>query len=459
METKIYKYRNIARIVIEATSPIAIGSGDKDFITDSPVLKDINGLPYIPGTSIAGVIRHAIGDEVAKSFFGYNDRTKSENSTGSNVIFSNALMVGKDGKVLEGIESIDFSDDFYKKFKALPIRQHNSINAKGTVKSTGKFDEQVVYKGCRFCFEIEMVSETEKDNNFELVLKALHSADLRLGGGTRTGFGDIHVVNLQRTELNLSKESDLKAYVNKSSELNDVDFWKDLKVENPEKTNTENMIKYELRLKPDDFFLFGSGFGSDNSDMTPVKESAIVWNDSIPKFENEYVLIPATSVKGALSHRVAFHYNRLTEKYADVLPQEEFKHYVGDNNDAVRELFGASGENNSDKQVRGNVMLSDVHLKKDKFKEKILNHVSIDRFTGGAIDGALFQEEVMYGKDQEFSLLFWVENKVYKEKVIEAFEDTLKDIASGMLPLGGGVNRGHGSFNGVILKNGEPLNK
>lgn len=481
MENKIYTYRNFARIIIEATTPIAVGSGDKDFITDSPVLKDINGLPYIPGTSIAGVVRHAIGDKVATSFFGHNDREKSENSIGSTVILSNALMVGKDGKVVEGLASIDFSDDFYKNFKALPIRQHNSINSKGTVNKGGKFDEQVVYKGCRFCFEIEMVSETENDNNFELILNAIQSAELRLGGGTRTGFGEIKVVTLQKTELNLSKESDLKAYISKSSGLNDVYFWKDIKVEKTEKTNPENMIKYELTLKPDDFFLFGSGFGSDNADMTPVKESVIVWNKGIPNFEHEYVLIPATSVKGALSHRVAFHYNRLTGVNADKiysslknelgdhkLSENEFKNkladkyneVVGDNNDAVRALFGASGENDENKeQLKGNVIISDIHLKKDKFIEKILNHVSIDRFTGGAIDGALFQEEVMYGKDQEFSLVFLVESKDYKEKVINAFEDSLKDIVNGMLPLGGGVNRGHGSFNGVIIKNGEPLNK
>ena len=45
-----YRYRFISRIVIEAVTPIAVGSGDKDIITDARVIKDVNGLPYIPGT-------------------------------------------------------------------------------------------------------------------------------------------------------------------------------------------------------------------------------------------------------------------------------------------------------------------------------------------------------------------------------------------------------------------------
>lgn len=496
MERKNYRYRNLARVVIEATSPIALGSGDKDFITDTPVLKDVNGLPYIPGTSIAGVIRHTIGHSEANNFFGYNDRDKSEKSLGSNIIFSNALMIGSDGKVVEGISEIDFKDDsFYKHFTALPIRQHNSINSKGTVKKTGKFDEQVVYKGCRFCFEIEMLSEVENDPNFEKVINALQSNELRFGGGTRTGFGEIEIVSLYLRELDLTKKSDLKAYIDKSSSLNEDKFWtneyKTDKDKDKDKFNNSdsdsdsdsdsNWTKYELKLKPDDFFLFGSGFGSDDADMTPVRESVIVWNgNNTPEFKEEYVLIPATSVKGAISHRVAFHYNRLKGVHTDTIfielkselakrnlsdedfnkkLKERYEKEIGENNIAVRELFGASGQTDKKQQIRGSVILSDVLLEKKNFKQKVLNHVSIDRFTGGVIDSALFQEEVLYGTDYGFTLNFLVEKNTYSEYVIAAFESALTDIATGMLPLGGGVNRGHGSFNGVALIDDKPLIK
>ena len=52
-----YTHRFLARLVIEAKTPLAIGSGEKDIISDALVATDVNGLPYIPGTAIAGVVR------------------------------------------------------------------------------------------------------------------------------------------------------------------------------------------------------------------------------------------------------------------------------------------------------------------------------------------------------------------------------------------------------------------
>lgn len=452
--TQQYNYRQIARFVIEANSPIAVGTGSKDFITDAPVLKDVNGLPYIPGTSIAGVIRHAIGEEKAKLFFGFNDR---ENSLGSEIIFTHALMIGHDGKVVDGLVDIDFKEiDFYSKLSTLPIRQHNSIDAKGTVKEGGKFDEQVVYKGTRFCFEIEKVSTQEKDDDFENVIKTLYATDLRFGGGTRTGFGEIKIISCQHVSLNLAEPQGLERYISKTSSLNDP-FWKAVNKAVDQEVKNSKWDIYELTLQPDDFFLFGSGFGNDNADMTPVKESVIVWEKDKPKFEDNYILIPGTSIKGAVSHRIAYHYNRLSNIFADTIDKEDYKNHVGNKNEAVRALFGTEGEKDEE-QIRGNVILSDVLMSQGTMKEKVLNHVSIDRFTGGAIDGALFQEEVIYGRENSFKLTFHVLKKDYSEIIIASFESALKDICNGMLQLGGGVNRGHGSFNGTINKNGKPLN-
>ena len=61
-------------------------------------------------------------------------------------------------------------------------------------------------------------------------------------------------------------------------------------------------------------------------------------------------------------------------------------------------------------------------------------------------------------KDSLSSLKLLVNNSAFDDKdVMKAFEDTLKDLCSGMLPLGGGVNRGNGCFEGTIKRNGEPI--
>ena len=57
------KYRFLAKIIIEAKSPLNIGSGNKGIKSDSLVLRDVNGLPFIPGTTIAGLLRHTLGKD------------------------------------------------------------------------------------------------------------------------------------------------------------------------------------------------------------------------------------------------------------------------------------------------------------------------------------------------------------------------------------------------------------
>jgi len=86
--------------------------------------------------------------------------------------------------------------------------------------------------------------------------------------------------------------------------------------------------------------------------------------------------------------------------------------------------------------------------------DKIFNHVAIDRFTGGAMDGALFSEKVSYFEDEnkEVCIDIWLEKTEFSEKVINAFEETLKDVCKGLLPLGGMTTKGHGIFTGKLLK-------
>ena len=178
------------------------------------------------------------------------------------------------------------------------------------------------------------------------------------------------------------------------------------------------------------------------------------------KDQENIILIPASSVKGALSHRLAFHYNKLKEKYADILAEgEKIEDFVGNNNEAVKAVFGSEGEKDADgkmqNKLRGNVLMSDIIQEAD-VSSKILNHVSIDRFTGGAIDGALFSEETLYAKGQSFEMRIMVNNNAFVDIYVKtAFEKALEDICTGLLPLGGGVNRGNGCFIGTIKRNDE----
>lgn len=456
-----YTHRFLARFIIEAKTPLTVGSGKKDITTDALIATDVNGLPYIPATSIAGVVRSMIGEEDAKNFFGQQSKKKEENR-GSEIIFTEAKILDSKGNVVDGLNITAIQDVLLKEYMNLPIRQHVRINEKGVSDSStsGKFDEQVVFAGTRFCFELEMVSDGNNYAQFETVLQQFKNKTFRLGGGTRCGFGEIEIISLQTRKLDLRNEDELSLYLEKSSNLATVwKGWSDNKICDGKDDN--NWIEYRLNLQPEDFFLFSSGFGDQDADMTPVKTNKVIWNnDSSGKLSDQMVLIPATSVKGALAHRVAYHWN-LINNYFVGNPKAQ----TGKENEAVRCLFGSEGEKigkETTGQLRGNLLFSDV-IQDSFVYDKILNHVAIDRFTGGAIDGALFSEKITYGKGTNFEMTILARREAlcYKNEngamAQDAFEKALIDICRGLLPLGGGVNRGNGVFTGTLKKNNEVI--
>ncbi len=449
------QYRFLARIIIEAKTPLNIGSGNKSIKSDSLVLRDINDLPFIPGTTIAGLLRHTFGDDA--------DKYMGSQEKGSPLIITEAKMLDSDGTVLDGLLSQDkLHSPFLVNFRQLPIRQHAKIGDRGATVKGGKFDEEIVLQGARFCFEMELLSDKDNDTKFKEILNTLNSDTFRIGSGSRSGFGEIEVVGsqCQFKKINLEDPEQKEWYLKKTSSLSEK--WQDAETIKLETTKTKGWTTYKIQLNPIDFMLFGSGFGNDKADMTFIRESFVDWSitPAIVKDSEQVILIPASSVKGALSHRLAFHYNKLKKIFADDLPEgKKIADFVGKNNEAVKAVFGSEGEKGLDGKMqnkqRGNVLMSDI-IQETTASSKVLNHVSIDRFTGGAIDGALFNEETLYAKGQSFNLKLIVNNDTFKDEAVQtAFENTLRDLCSGMLPLGGGVNRGNGCFEGTIKRNGE----
>lgn len=455
MTTKRYTYRHIVRMTVEAATPLAVGTGKgSDILTDAPVAKDVNGLPYIPATSIAGVLRHAMGyvdNKTDGNPFGYIDGADNDDSGhGSDIIFTDAVMVGKDGKALDGIQNIDWDDEFYRAFQDLPIRQHVRINDKGTAENNGKFDNEVVYKGTRFVFEIELVSDNDNDNHIEKAIEHLRYCTLRIGGGTRKGYGRLNVVKCQQASLNLAKPEDLEKYLKKSSSL--AEEWAGFtEISETESLDDSKWTHYQLKLKPLDFFMFGSGMGDSDADNVYVSEYVVSRGESVDS--NKRVLIPGSSVKGAIAHRTAYHYNKIKGNFAG---KTEPKEITGSNNEAVAAIFGEKKSDNT--FTRGRILIDDVIKGQAEPKSKPFFHNKIDQFTGGTMDGALFQEKVIYDKDAEYTFDIYVENSALADDDIKkAFVQSLRDICTGLLPLGGITNRGNGIFTGTATENDKQL--
>ncbi len=450
--SKIYNYRFVAQIVLEATTPLKTASGKSDFFVDAPVLKDWNGLPMILGTSIAGVLRHSFDEDFQKEIFGYSEN-KTNEGIGSRILVSNAHLLDENQEIHYSL-GIKDETDFLKKYKNLPIREHTAINDKGVAKKHSKFDEEVVFAGSRFKFELEFLGDKEEDEEvWQELLDRLKSPLFRLGGGSTKGFGEMKVESCLESSYIIGKN-----YQDKPSNLNkSIGEEKKLK-------NRDNVCIYKIVIKPDNFFSFGAGFGDDEVDNEvddevddiAVTEEIVEWKNNKGKFTEKQILLPASSLKGAISHRVAFHYNRLERVYADKIEIEEFDNYIGENNEAVKFIFGHKKEKDKkDNEIgqKGKALFSDMFNSFSKDEVKIFDHVKIDRFTGGAIDSALYNEKVMANR-KSWNIKIILAKEIEDEKIKKAFENTLDDLCNGLLPLGGKVNRGHGIFEGNWTKEG-----
>ncbi|PSR10208.1 MAG: hypothetical protein C7N36_19450 [Bacteroidetes bacterium] len=523
----------LARFIVETATPMAIGSGERGSSIDRLIARDTNGLPYIPGTSLAGVIRHEMDPEGNSlkigDVFGFQGASAlgeaEEGGQGSRIIFSPGMLLAEEGqRVHEGLEKIDFEQGFYSYFQKLPERDHVRITHRGAadVQGHGKYDEELVHKGTRFVFEIELAGTAADTNLWQTILSLLHQPFFRIGAGTRKGFGKLDVISCHTKIYDLKAKPQLLAYLAKSSSLNgDYTDWIFF---GEAAADTGRFIRYEVDLQPESFFHFGAGFGDEDVDMKPKTERFFDWSSGKATLVEEHILIPATSVKGALSHRVAFHYNRITGKHLsraaqtirDGLPEfdvkEAVEHYfknllegqiptiaedekwshleeciqavqldtvlehsdwenflrqlpntekstaadtilpVGENNGAVQQLFGfAKEEKGKEAGARGKVIFSDVYAKKNPAEEKIFSHVMIDRYTGGALDGALYQEKAASANDLKLDI--FVDHTAFDEKEVEeAFDSALQDLVNGRLQLGGNTTKGHGAFSGSFKK-------
>jgi len=533
----------LAHILIEAATPIAIGTGEKGMTTDRLIARDANDLPYIPGTSLAGVIRHELEDNGGeaiknnlKEYFGFqdSDKDKDKEGKGSDIIFSAAHILDTNGKAVEGLKNINFEDEYFSCFNRLPNRDHVRITDMGVAKKHGKFDEELVHKGSRFAFRIELeANDNEQDiaiwNN---ILSVLQQPTFRLGAGTRKGFGKFDVIHCQTKIFNLTEKNQLLEYLALDSSLNiDVAAWQSYKVTDKK----ENWLHYQVKINPESFYLFGAGFGNEEVDMQPKTESYFEWDKSgkNPKLidfdpENKKqgkILIPATSVKGAIAHRVAFHYNQntgktienntnmgnatfdietvfentsfisiqnkiaekvaeinlLCEKGTELLTTEEVENLdaqlkkaedelvalsnkvsktesdeilkesgkwqnynsglraitknnddiplnTGFKNEAVKALFGYE-KNKYSAGAIGNVIISDVYLQQMPQNEHIFNHIAIDRFTGGGIDGALYSEKAVKSEEEIVLHIYLQKDDKITPEITKAFEQTLNDLS------------------------------
>ncbi|MDI7268382.1 MAG: RAMP superfamily CRISPR-associated protein, partial [Myxococcota bacterium] len=344
-------------------------------------------------------------------------------------------------------------------------RDHVRLNGAGVADDRGKFDETLVPKGARFTFEIAI--DDPQDGEMDRVLGAL--GPIRLGGRTRRGFGVFGIVRVLVRRFDLRIEGDREDWARLPRALEagvPEGVLKDRL--SPESVRPPCVVTATIEIEPEDYWMFGGGVasldehvvGDKAHDMVPVTEPVIRWNSQTGQGtvgpDPSYV-IPASGVKGALAHRTALHYRRLTEQWHPVPggdpPEEGWS--AATRPPELHVLFGSI--RNREGGVPGRVFVGDVYPEESDSRPAgregprsgALAHVSIDRFTQGPVDGHLFTEAPLYGGGFRLEMAVDTRGEV-DPNVKKAFRLALEDLVEGRLAIGAGGNRGHGFCRGKV---------
>lgn len=437
----------LLRMIIECSAPLHCGGGS-DPILDQPVSRDCFGLWRIPGSSLAGSLRamaHDLDKDMSVKLFGSDSSVKSRPSL---VWCEDGLLLDFDGKPcmwkkIAG-EDPELEPESF-------VRDHVAIDPQsGAAVEGGKFDRELVPPGARFLLEFRLDGwaedlQPEYERFFDGLCERIIAGRLPLGGCRTNGCGSYRTLDYAAVEIDLKTAKGQEQWLNLPEGLP-----RDLAViplEPNKRIDPAPGLSGSLSftLKSHAPILIGGGAQAPGS-----TQDADIMFATTPLLSYDHrqtilaYILPATSIRGVIRHAV---YNVLTAKGAK-------------NPEAV--IKGMFGTAEADKSQTGKIIFRDAMLAKSK--TEVVQHVKLDRFTGGAMRGALFNEAPVFA--EENSATFRLAAKSLKAHEAALLFHALLDLFDGRLAFGNGVNRGNGRFNlpdwqnslkGTLQYDGKPL--
>ncbi|PMB12753.1 hypothetical protein CEN48_16280 [Fischerella thermalis CCMEE 5282] len=464
--------RIIVRGVLVLDTPTCLGNGDAEGATDMMLLLDsISHNPLLTGSSIAGALRNYLHEYQC-------DYTKSESRDNIAAKLFGDLFAYKDERNKNEAEKIALRE----KDTQSPLIIHDAIGstihnveirdgvkidgATGTASDKAKYDLELLPAGTKFPLNFELLIEKDKDKDKDenelkqalaLALEGLKNGEIAIGMKKRRGFGRCHVDEWQVWEFDLTKHSDLitwltferpwgKPYATKlpSDKLLSNTHLQKLKVDKPDKRDRLFITaKFQLASP----LLIRSG-----QDLIQHKCSPDVVHLHSYRKDKPEPVVSGTSLAGVLWHRA--------ERIVNTLDK---------NLQIVYDLFGFVKEES--KQAKASRLVIHESLIENTV-DIVQSRIAIDRFTGGAYNGALFQEQPVFSisKKEDSQKINKVKGKLKKssntssntahiklelelrqpkEYEIGLLLLLLKDLWTGDLPIGGTSSIGRGRLQGV----------
>ena len=416
---------------------VAHFGGDETGIADMCLLRDPKGKPFISGASIAGAARSYL----AKCLLPWAQYSDSDG-------------IDKEPKELKKLFGGARNDDTMSALIVADApcvsEQENTfirdgvriVAESGTAAEGAKFDVEVMERDTEFLLEFVCIirkGDGELKSKFENLFKALlhgfENEDIRLGARTRRGYGRGLVESWNMRDLKMSNPQHVMSWL--SGNVWDSDEGKTELKPIPLQKDQRNYFRIEADFQLCTSLLIRSSSG-DPKDP-----------DMVHLHSNEKPVIPGTSFAGAFRHRAALIANAIGWKRKNK------------DADAVCDMFGPvhkQDEKREETQQTG-LWASRVSIE-ERLVKKVeplwQDRVAIDRFTGGSLQSALFNEKPVY----PITLKEKTKTNVRLRLTLEEPEKaeigllllTLRDFWYGNAAIGGETSNGRGTLQGIKAK-------
>jgi CRISPR/Cas system CSM-associated protein Csm3 (group 7 of RAMP superfamily) len=422
--------RHEIRLSLETATPLHVGTGelaplgaDKD-TSVSTIVRDADGYPYLPATSIKGALRrlaeqHFPDDEGIVPLFGRIVASSDAPGVMGRLLVRGGGVTG----ALPDVSHAPFARAIDRKGTFVAAR--TAIDRKTGVADDHKlFHQEMIPPGV--CFQIVMTlvrfgPDQPQSDAFDLlkrVLKIVVRDGLVLGRSQADGQGLLKLkgpVTITQCVLNDQGELaqlEVEAITAEAASAN----------KRPDEVCRQSFVL--LCRAP--FAIVDSSVKGAGKDI--AKEQVTI-QLSAQRLAGNRPLILGSSISGALRARA--HWLWRLKVLRDELGD------AGEDESPVNELFGTTGR-------RGLMEIRELSVS-EAAEEKITS-LKVDRFTAAPVHGALFTTDSFTGVRLSFDLVLSGRGKAVDDDVRALWEALIKDIENHGLELGHGGNKGFGWF-------------
>ena len=448
----------VRRMVVEGDlvlqTPAHFGNGDGDNLVDMPLLTDpLDGkTPLLTGASIAGALRGYLRERE----HGFRAKVDTKVDTDAAPPRSASVLLFGGNKGYDyGEQSPLIVEDARGKDAAIELR--DGVHLAGASRTSDEdklFNIEMWEAGTTFPLRFELIVRQRDDASalkqaLATALAGFNDDSVTIGARKRRGYGQVSVMRWRIKEYDLTNTAELLDWIAKgANELSGVANPDIVQAIGAGETIADRRQAFRIKAE---FFLDGSllirtGSGPDikqmDADDAEVQRPDIMHlhsrrpaSSSNGRRIHEPIL-SGTSLTGALRAR-AFKIARLIAPPAAVGKEAARKLIDG--------MFGADMDTGAEPEASRLIVYERVVSGVEN--TSVQNRVSIDRFTGGTRDGALFSEQPLFGGAQSVVTVdLQLANP--QEYEIGLLLLLLKDLWTGDLPLGGEISIGRGRLRG-----------